>query len=135
MTVSAIWMRRNKLRLGEKSIPLGQVPASAFDALKEVQQLRPTHAKIPRTAWALRWRPPPETCVKANFDGAVFSQAGLAGIGIIIRNEQELVMAALSQQIPILFPLPALVEMVEVLAARRALVFAKELGFDRVVVE
>ena len=40
-------------------------------------------------------------------------------------------MAALSQQIP----LPALVGMVEVLAARRALVFAKELGFDRVVVE
>ena len=40
-------------------------------------------------------------------------------------------MAALSQQIP----LPTSVEMVEVLAARRALVFAKELGFDRVVVE
>ena len=40
-------------------------------------------------------------------------------------------MAALSQQIPS----PALVEMVEVLAARRDLVFAKELGFDKVVVE
>ena len=40
-------------------------------------------------------------------------------------------MAALSQQIP----LPTLVEMVEVLAARRALVFAKELDFDRVIVE
>ena len=40
-------------------------------------------------------------------------------------------MAALSQQIPSL----ALVEMVEVLAARRTLVFAKELGFDKVVVE
>ena len=79
----------------------------------------------------MRWRPPPETCVKANFDGAVFSQDGLAGIGIIIRNEQRLVMAALSQQIP----LPTSVEMVEVLAARRALVFAKELGFDKVIVE
>ena len=131
MIVSAIKMRRNKLRLGEKSIPLGQVPASAFDALKEFQQLHPTHAKIPRTARAIRWRPPPETCVKANFDGAVFSQAGLASISIIIRNEQGLVMAALSQQIP----LPTSMEMVEVLAARRALVFAKELGFDRVVVE
>ena len=40
-------------------------------------------------------------------------------------------MAALSQQIPSL----ASVEMVEVLAARRDLVFAKELGFDKVVVE
>ena len=66
-----------------------------------------------------------------NFDGAVFSQDGLAGIGFIIRNEQGLVMAALSQQISLLI----LVEMVEVVAAHRALVFAKELGFDEVIVE
>ncbi|KAK7814598.1 hypothetical protein CFP56_016855 [Quercus suber] len=57
------------------------------------------------------------TCVKANFDGAIFSQDGLAGIGIIIWNEQGLVMAALSQQIP----LPTSVEMVEVLVVRWAL--------------
>ena len=77
--------------------------------------------------------PPPATCVKANFDGADFSQDGLAGIGIgiIIRNEQGLVMAALAQQIP----LPALVEMVEVLVVHWAVVFAKELGFDKVIVE
>ena len=79
----------------------------------------------------MRWRPPPATCVKANFDGAVFSQDGLASIGIIIRNEQGLVMADLAQQIPLL----ASVEMVEVLAARQAVVFAKELGFDKVIVE
>ena len=86
---------------------------------------------ILRTVCVVCWRPPPETCVKANFDRAVFSQDGLAGIGIIIRNEQGLVMAALSQQIP----LPTSMEMVEVLAAHRALVFAKELGFDKVIVE
>ena len=40
-------------------------------------------------------------------------------------------MAALSQQIP----LPTSMEMVEVLAAHRALVFAQELGFDKVIVE
>ena len=40
-------------------------------------------------------------------------------------------MAALSQQIPS----PASVEMVEVLAARQALMFAKELKFDKVVVK
>ena len=131
MTVSAIWMRRNKVRLGETAFPLGQIPASALAALQEIQQLHPMHAKIPQTARAGRWRPPPETCVKANFNGVVFSQEGQAGISIIIRNEQGLVMAALSQQIP----LPTSVEMVEVLVARRALVYAKELGFDRVIVE
>ena len=86
---------------------------------------------ILRTVCVVCWRPPPETCVKANFDRAVFSQDGLAGIGIIIRNEQGLVMADLSQQIP----LPTSMEMVEVLVAHRALVFAKELGFDKVIVE
>ena len=33
MTVSAIWMQRNKVRLGETAFPLGQIPASAFAAL------------------------------------------------------------------------------------------------------
>ena len=45
-----------------------------------------------------------------NFDGAVFVANNIAGLGIIIHNDNELVMAALSQQIP----LPTLVEMVEV---------------------
>lgn len=40
-------------------------------------------------------------------------------------------MATLSQQIP----LPTSVEMVEVLAARRALLFARELGFESLVDE
>ena len=112
-------------------MPLNQIPPKAYGALQEFQQLRPIHFEIPRTARVVKWRPPSAPCVKANFDNAIFSQDGLAGIGVIIWNEQGLVMAALSQQIPS----PALVEMVEVLAARRDLVFAKELGFDKVVVE
>ena len=40
-------------------------------------------------------------------------------------------MVALTQVIP----LPTSVEMVEVLAAWRALIFAKELGFDHVILE
>ncbi|KAK7815580.1 hypothetical protein CFP56_001439 [Quercus suber] len=87
--------------------------------------------RIPRTARAVKWKPPNAPCVKVNFDGALFSQAELAGIGVIIRNDQGLAMAALSQQIPSL----ASMEMVEVIAARRALMFAKELGFDKVEVE
>lgn len=55
-----------------------------------------------------------------NFDGAVFVANNIAGLDIIIHNDNGLVMAALSQQIP----LPTLVEMVEVIAARQALWFA-----------
>ncbi|XP_023886461.1 uncharacterized protein LOC111998601 [Quercus suber] len=82
-------------------------------------------------ARAVKWKPPNALCVKVNFYGALFSQAELAGIGVIIRNDQGLVMAALSQQIPS----PASVEMVEVIAARRALMFAKKLRFNKVEVE
>jgi len=40
-------------------------------------------------------------------------------------------MATLTQ----IIPLPTSVEMVEVLAAGRALCFAKELGFDHIILE
>ncbi|XP_075633885.1 uncharacterized protein LOC142606414 [Castanea sativa] len=69
--------------------------------------------------------------VKVNFDGAVLQGSDEAGLGTIFRNDSGLVMATLTQVIP----LPTSVEMVEVLAARRALIFAKELGFDRVILE
>nr|XP_023927486.1 uncharacterized protein LOC112038880 [Quercus suber] len=131
MLVSEVWQRRNRVRVGEPTVLLSQINSKAFSALQEFQQLRPTHTVIPRTARAVKWRPPTAPCVKVNFDGAVFSQDGLAGIGVIIRNEQGLVMAALSQQIPS----PTSVEMVEVLAARQAVLFAKELGFDKVELE
>ena len=75
---------------------------------------------IPRTARLVRWRPPPKVFLKVNFDGAVFVANNIVGLGIIIHSDNGLVTAALSQQIP----LPTLVEMVEVMAARRALWFA-----------
>ena len=131
MTLVEIWQRRNRARMGEPTVPVCKVAPKATSALQEFQQLRPIHAVIPRTARAVKWRPPSAPCVKANFDSAIFSQDGLAGTDVIIQNEQELVMATLSQQIPS----PASVEMVEVLAARQALVFAKELGFDRMILK
>ena len=131
MTISEVWQRRNKVRVGETVLPLSQLPAKAYDALQEFQQLRPTRTEIPRTARAVKWRPPIALCVKVNFDGAMFSQDGLAGIRVIIWNDQGLAMVALSHQIPS----PTSMEMVEVIAARRALMFAKELEFDKVEVE
>ena len=50
---------------------------------------------------------------------------------MVIRNSEGGVMASLSQQIP----LPTIVAQVEALAARRAVEFAQELGFTRVIIE
>ncbi|XP_050246834.1 uncharacterized protein LOC126694538 [Quercus robur] len=131
MTVSEVWQHRNRARVGESVVSLNMLPPKASDALREFQQLRPNHIAIPRTARAVKWKPPSASCVKVNFNGALFSQDRLAGIDVIIRNDQGLVMAALSQQIPS----PASMEMVEVVAARRTLMFAVELGFNKVEVE
>ena len=88
-------------------------------------------SSTPPTRIHTKWEPPPSDWVKINFDGAIFQEKDEAGLGAIIRNDHALVMAALTQVIP----LPTSVEMVEVLAARRALSFAHELGFDHIILE
>ena len=119
------------MRMQEVTAPLDQISSLAQKALQEYNQLRPTHEAIPRTARSVRWRPSPTGLLKINFDSAISVEENTAGLGVIIRNENGLAMAALSQQIL----LPILVEMVEVLATRRALWFARELDFHSVVVE
>ena len=72
------------------------------------------------------WRqPPPEDTVKANFDGAVFGEDQEAGIRVVLRNREGLVLVALSERVRMLVS----VEILEMLAARRVALFAQELGF------
>ena len=78
-----------------------------------------------------RWKPPGAGLFKINFDGAVFADRSLTGLGIVIRDESGLIIAALSQKIP----LPSLVELVEALAARRAIIFAQEISIFKAEVE
>ena len=69
--------------------------------------------------------------VKTNFDGAMFAESDQAGIGVIVRNHRGHVMAALAEKIP----KPASTEVLEVLAARRAVRFTLELGFAHSIFE
>ena len=89
----------------------------------------PVRFAIPRME--VRWKPPGAGLFKINFDGAVFMDRSLAGLGIIIRDESGLIIAALSQKIP----LPSSVELVEALAARCALIFAQEISIFKAEVE
>ena len=79
----------------------------------------------------MRWQPPAENFIKTNFDGAVFREEQEAGIGVVLRDNEGQVLAALSEKVR----LPATVEVIEMLAARRAATFARELGFSRVCFE
>ena len=79
----------------------------------------------------MKWSPPVEEYYKVNFDGAVFRGEEKAGIGVIIRNSQGMVMASLSQKIS----LPQTVVELETLAATREIEFSIELGFSKVILE
>ncbi|XP_075665322.1 uncharacterized protein LOC142634981 [Castanea sativa] len=72
----------------------------------------------------LRWLPPIPLSYKVNFDGAVFKELGAAGLGVVIRDSEGLVIGALAERIPI----PNFAATVEALACRRAILFAKEMS-------
>ena len=68
---------------------------------------------------------------KLNFDAARLDGFNQVGLGVVCRDSQGHVFAALSQKVG---PVQS-VEMAEVLVARRAVVFARELSFFEVQIE
>lgn len=68
--------------------------------------------------------------VKINFNGAT-SKDQMSRIGVVLHDERGSVLASLSRNIPqVCRPLD-----IETLAASRALKFATDLGFNKVVLE
>ena len=77
------------------------------------------------------WQPPPSEAYKLNYDTALFSDLGRTGVGAVILNEKGEVMATmiacgLAVQTS---------EEAELLACRRALEFAVDAGFYRLIIE
>ena len=70
-------------------------------------------------------------CFKVNFDATVFRRSNLAGIGVIARNHDGEAAGALSSPIPMAQSVADL----EALACLKAVQFALEIGFTRVVFE
>ena len=66
---------------------------------------------------------------KANVDGAVFKEQLTAGLGVIIRDADGLVVGALSQQI--YAPLGALEA--EAKAMEAAVMFARDVGIQEII--
>ena len=85
---------------------------------------------ISRSTWA-GWFPPREGVYKANFDATLFEHCNCAGLGVVVRDCNGEVIAALSQRIA----LPHSVEQAEAQAASRAVTLAKELCLSQMVFE
>ena len=69
--------------------------------------------------------------MKINFDGALFGELDCTRIDVVIQNSEGVVMSVLFGKIV----KPQVVELVEILAARRAVLFSRESGFYNTVFE
>ncbi|KAK9988485.1 hypothetical protein SO802_028724 [Lithocarpus litseifolius] len=131
MVAWSIWIRRNRLRERQHVWEVGKTVRRARDLLQEFWdvQERPTWPLVQRTEQ--KWAPPVAGIYKFNFDGAIFESSARAGLGVVVRDAEGMIIAALSQNIQ----LPSSVDLVEALAARRAILFAQELSIAHVVVK
>ncbi|KAK9987897.1 hypothetical protein SO802_028136 [Lithocarpus litseifolius] len=125
-----LWNRRNNLRLGKPALSLDQVVDFAQDRILERASCSVGFHQ-PRPHQVAAWQAPVHDAYKVNFNGTIFAEEGLAGLGVVIRNDHGQIMASLTQQIP----LPGSVIEVEVFAARKALELTLDLGFDKITLE
>ena len=77
------------------------------------------------------WKPPPWSRHKVNFNGAGSMEDDSAGVGVVIRDEKDFMVAAMAEKIP----LPYLVTAVEVLAAIKALRLDGDIGLESFILE
>ena len=129
-TAWSIWYQRNKFRLKDNPLPLQNIAGFAKNYLSEFRSL---DKPCPHGSSSIlhRWRPPTADFDKANYDGAMFRESDKAGIGVVIRDSKGQVLVALSEQLV----KPPSVEILELLAARRAVKFTAELGYAQFVCE
>ncbi|KAE8720386.1 hypothetical protein F3Y22_tig00020138pilonHSYRG00087 [Hibiscus syriacus] len=78
-----------------------------------------------------RWTPPREDLVKINFDGSFDMNTNSSVSGILVRDNQGLIMA--SSTIPNRFIMSA--EMAEARTCEQSVKLASELGFRKIIVE
>ena len=132
VTAWVVWHHRNKSRLQAATIPLNQVAGFAKSFLQSfVASHRQERPLVCGSAGPVKWKPPSASSVKINFDGALFGESDRAGLGVVIRNSNGKVSAALSEKIM----KPQSAELVEILATRRAVLFSCDLGFQNSVFE
>ena len=129
-TAWSVWFHRYKIRLSENARPLGQIMGFARDYVRDFRSLKSSTPTV-RVAAPKVWSPPVRNEWKINFDGTMFCESEEAGVGVVVRNSFGVVVAALIEKIR----KPPSVEVLELLAAKRAALFSDELGLDRVTFE
>nr|POE97393.1 hypothetical protein CFP56_31083 [Quercus suber] len=125
-----IWCKRNKCHSNETSLPPDKLLDAAKVSLEEFESKLDNRPEKPKTV-VQRWKPSMRDTYKVNYDGTCFTETDEVGIGVVVRNKLGQVMACLAKKIP----MPLSVEVLEAMAARRAMVFTVELGFHQAIFE
>ena len=117
--------RRNSARVGDVVLEVNQSKQKAESFLQEFLQIQGRQCWPPtKINQATRWIPPIHPQFKVNYDGAIFNNLGTAGLGVVVHDSAGKVIGSLSERVP----LPTSPAVVEALACKKALSFAKELS-------
>ena len=127
----AIWTNRNEVRNGKRKWTRRDIVQwtsqyiAKYLAANDSPRLTSLETPIPH------WTRPTGLRYKVNVDGAVFKSQKTAGVGVVVRDSNGLVVAALSRKIN--SPLGALE--VEAKAVEAGISFARDIGIADFTVE
>ena len=118
-TAWLVWFYRNKIRLSENARPMGQIVGFVWDYVRDFKSSECCTPTV-RIAAPKVWSPPNCNEWKINFDGVMYCESTEAGVGVIVQNSFGKVKATLAEKIR----MPSSVEVMELLAAKRAALFS-----------
>ena len=125
-----MWYTRNKAHHGTTRQSSQEIIFKARSMIESYQlaRLAKPHHKEPTD---IRWIPLNFPWYKINIDAAVFAVSKSVGIGVVVRDREGSVVAALSKRMPLpLGPLEAKAK-----AMHEAVTFAKDVGLQDVIFE
>ncbi|XP_024164033.1 uncharacterized protein LOC112171021 [Rosa chinensis] len=130
MLLLAIWCERNNLVWIEDDCNLFHMSTWALQLLEDYQKVHPKlvhKVNRPKTKWFC----PPSGRLKLNIDGAYLADSGKGRIGVVVRDETGVCVAAFARHVP--YALSAL--HMEVEAIRASLLIAIDQGWTAIEVE
>lgn len=134
-TAWMIWFSRNDFIMRGKVPDFSSIQAKVLAWLDEWNAAKDSLSNrlLPRPQISSPnvWVPLASQVFKINFDGAIFPNLLLAGIGVVVRNSTGQVMAAMTQKISGI----SNSDHIETIAAACALDIARDIGYRNVILE
>ncbi|XP_023891841.2 uncharacterized protein LOC112003851, partial [Quercus suber] len=126
----SIWYNRNQVVNEDGGAVAEQVWRLAIHLIEDFKEANIQIIKRKGTK-DRAWKPPPKDVYLINVDGAVPAMKGNSGIGVIIRDWNNQVVAALSMPLSGRFA----VEETVAIAMEQGVVLAKKLGLNQIILE